>query len=98
MAAVDANIVRDVLVSAGLLLASGYSLWRISKRNAGNRVIACGSITIMVFGVAIALSRIPHFPIWIKASVIFFVFLLALLTMVFLVQQGYRAVRQRNMR
>jgi 4-hydroxybenzoate polyprenyltransferase len=96
MNAIDPNIIRGILGSAGLLLAYGYSFWCVFKRNPGNRVIACGSITLMVFAVAIALFKIPHFPIWIVASLFFLVFLLGLLTMGFLVQQGYRALRQRN--
>jgi hypothetical protein len=92
----DPSIVRGVVGSAGLVLVYGYSFWCVFKRNPGNRVIACGSITLMVFVVAMALFRIPHFPIWIVASLFFLVFLLGVLTMGFLVQQGYRALRQRN--
>jgi hypothetical protein len=93
---IDPSIVRGVVGSAGLLLAYGYSFWCVFKRNPGNRVIACGTITLMVFVVALALFKIPHFPIWIVASLFFLVFLLGLLTMGFLIQQGYRALRQRN--
>jgi len=60
------------------------------------RVIQCGSITLMLLLVMIALMRIPHFPIdyvaWLGPAL----FLLCMLTMFFLFQQGYRALRHRK--
>jgi hypothetical protein len=96
MASIDSNIVRGIFGTTGVALAYGYSFWCVFKRNPGNRVIACGSITLMVFVVAMALFKIPHFPISIVASLFFLVFLLGLLTMGFLVQQGYHALRHRK--
>ena len=95
-AIIDPGIIRGVVGSVGLVLAYGYSFWCVFKRNPGNKVIASGSITLMVFVVAMAFFKIPHFPVWIVASLFFLVFLLGLLTIGFLVQQGYRALRQRN--
>ncbi len=95
MVAVDTNIVRGIMGSVALLLVYGYSFWRIFKRNPDNKVIECGSITLMVFVVMAALFKIPNFPVWILALLGLLVVLLGLLTMCFLVQQGYRALRRR---
>ena len=96
MVAVDTNIVRGIMGSVALLLVYGYSFWRIFKRNPDNKVIECGSITLMVFVVMAALFKIPNFPVWILALLGLLVVLLGLLTMCFLVQQGYRALRRRH--
>jgi hypothetical protein len=96
MVAVDANIVRGIVSGLGLVLFYGFSFWRIFKGNPGNRVIECGSITLIVFVVMLALFKIPNFPVWVLAWLGVLVFLLCLLTIIFLVQQGYRALRRRK--
>jgi hypothetical protein len=93
---IDPNIVRGLIGSIGLLLAYGYSFWRIVKRNPGNKVVECGSIALVLFFVRLALFRIPNFPVSIIALWFFLVFLLCLLTIGFLVQQGYHALRHRK--
>jgi hypothetical protein len=79
----------------GLFFLYAFIFWRTFKDNPGNRVIQCGSITLMLFLVMLALTRIPQFPIdyvaWLGPAL----FLLCMLTMFFLFQQGYRAVRGR---
>jgi hypothetical protein len=96
MIGIDPNIVRGLIGSIGLLLAYGYSFWRIVKRNPGNKVVECGSIALVLFFVRLALFRIPNFPVSIIALWFFLVFLLCLLTIGFLVQQGYHALRHRK--
>jgi hypothetical protein len=96
MFVVDKNIVRGVVGSLGLVLFYGFSFWRIFKGNPGNKVIECGSITLMVFVVMTALFKVPNFPVWVLAWLGLLLFLLCLLTMFFLVQQGYRALRRRK--
>jgi hypothetical protein len=79
----------------GLFFFYAFILWGTFKNNPGNRVIQCGSITLMLFLVMLALTRIPKFPIdyvaWLGPAL----FLLCMLTMFFLFQQGYCAVRRR---
>jgi hypothetical protein len=79
----------------GLFFLYAFIFWRTFKDNPGNRVIQCGSITLMLFLVMVALMRIPKFPIdcvaWLGPAL----FLLCMLTMFFLFQQGYRALRKR---
>ena len=81
--------------SIGLFLFYAFIFWRLFKDNRGNRVIQCGSITLMLFLVMLALMRIPELPIdyvaWLGPAL----FLLCMLTMFFLFQQGYRALRKR---
>jgi hypothetical protein len=93
---VDKNIVRGIVGSLGLVLFYGFSFWRIFNGNPGNKVIECGSITLMVFVVMLALFKVPNFPVWVLAWLGILLFLLCLLTMFFLVQQGYRALRRRK--
>jgi hypothetical protein len=97
MTSVDPSITRGLIGGLGLIVAYGYSFWRIFKHNPGNKVIECGSITLVLFVVGIALFSIPNFPVWIIASLFLLIFLLCLLTLGFLVQQGYRALRHRKM-
>ena len=84
------------LRSIGLFLLYAFIFWRLFKDNRGNRVIQCGSITLMLFLVLVALMRIPNFPIdyvwWLGPAL----FLLCMLTIFFLFQQGYRALRNRK--
>lgn len=81
--------------SIGLFLLYAFMFWRLFRDNRGNKVIRCGSITLMLFLVMLALTRIPNVPIdyvaWLGPAL----FLLCMLTMVFLFQQGYRALRKR---
>jgi len=93
MIAVDTIILRGIADSIGLVLFYGSALWLIFKRNSGNRVVECGSITLIVFVVMLALFNAKP-PAWTLRWLLLLVFLLCLLTMFFLVQQGYRAVRR----
>jgi len=96
MFAFDNNIIRGVFGALSMVLFYGFSFWRIFRSNPKNKVIECGSLTIMVFVVMLALSRVPNFPIDFIAWLGPLVFLLCMLTMVFLVMQGYRALRRRK--
>jgi hypothetical protein len=48
----------------------------------------------MVFAVMMALIRIPNFPTWVVALFGLLVLILGLLTIFFLLQQGYHALRR----
>lgn len=78
-----------VLLSAKITDENGW-------RNPKNRVIRCGAIALVIFFVAAKLSQVPKVPIWIFASLIALAFFLSLLTLGFLAQQGYRAVRRKT--
>ncbi len=81
-----------------LLVAIVYwlSLWRIIKGNRGNRVIECGSITLMLFFLMMLLMKITNLPDWVLPALGLLLFLLCLLTMFFLFLQGIQAIRQRK--
>jgi hypothetical protein len=91
---IDPNKVH-VARGIGLFFLYAFVFWRTFKDNPGNRVIQCGSITLMLFLVMVALTQIPHVPFdyvaWLGPAL----FLLCMLTMFFLFQQGYRALRRR---
>jgi len=93
-AMIDPNTVHEARGIA-LFLLYAFLFWRLFKDNRGNRVIQCGSITLMLFLVMLALTRIPNLPVdyvaWLGPAL----FLLCMLTMFFLFQQGYRALRKR---
>jgi hypothetical protein len=96
MTAIGALSGNGIVGGIGLVLFYGFSFWRIFKGNPGNKVIACGSVALMVFVAMIALFKIPNFPVRVLASLGFLLFLLCLLTMFFLAQRGYRAPRTRK--
>ena len=81
--------------SIGLFLFYAIMFWRLFRDNREDRVIQCGSITLMLFLLMLALTRIPNIPIdyvaWLWPALL----LLCMLTMFFLFQQGYRALRKR---
>jgi hypothetical protein len=66
------------------------------KRDPGSKVITCGTMAFIVFSLMVALINIPHIPSWILAASGMLLFFLCILTMFFLAQQGYRALRRRK--
>jgi hypothetical protein len=69
-------------------------LWRLFKDNPANRLIRAGSVTLMVFFALMLMAGAgvsPNYWWWLAPLV----FLLCLLTMFFLFQRMYRALRKR---
>lgn len=87
-------------ITSVLLVAVVYclSFWRIIRRNRGNRVIECGSITLMLFFLMMFLMQVKNLPDYVLPSVGLLAFLLAMLTMVFWLLQGVQAIRHRRSR
>jgi len=73
-------------------------LWRIIKGNRGNRVIECGSITLMLSLLMMLLMKVANLPDWLLSSLGALIFLLSLLTMLFLLLQGVEAIRNRKLK
>ncbi len=94
--AVDPDIVGSITGSTGLVLAYGISLWRIFKSNPGDRFIECGSITVMVFVLTLAVIRMHYFSDWVLESLEFLLYLLTFLSIFFMFQQVYRVLRRRK--
>jgi hypothetical protein len=82
-------------IASFLVVATVYwlSLWRIIKGNRGNRVIECGSITLMLFFLMMLLMKLASLPDWVLPSLGLLLLLLCLLTMFFLLVQGVQAIR-----
>jgi len=81
----------------GLIVLAFYSFsfWRIFKSNRGNRVIECGILALMCMLVLVTAMKIREVPEWALGGIGLLLFILCLLTMGFLFQQGYRAIRLR---
>jgi hypothetical protein len=67
-------------VVSGIVLVGFYGvvLWRIAKRNAGNRVIECGSLALALVFVMVAAMKVPNLPDWVASRriwVFYFCFL-----------------------
>jgi hypothetical protein len=77
-------------------------LWDTNRRgenlkgDPGSKVIRCGSIALMVFVVMLALFKIPTIPSLVLAGLGMLLLFLCILTMFFLGQQGYHALRRRK--
>jgi hypothetical protein len=79
-------------VATGLLTI--YVFWDIFKSHPGNRLVRCGMLTLslsLVMGALLLWE--PNFPLWYLGPLLFG---LCILTMFFLVQRGYFALRNRR--
>ena len=68
--------------------------WDIFKSHPGNRLVRCGILTLslaLVIGAVLVLK--PNFPIWYLGPLLFS---LCMMTMFFLVQRTYLALRNRR--
>lgn len=85
-------------IGSFLLIAVVYWLlfWRIIKNNRGNKVIECGSITLMLAILMMLLMKFASLPDWVLPSLGLLVFALCLLTIFFLLVQGVQAIRHRK--
>jgi hypothetical protein len=71
-----------------------YAFWDIFRSNPGNRLLRCGIITLSLFLVMSVLAwKVPAFPLEKLGVLLFF---LCLLTMFFLMQRAFLAVRNRK--
>ena len=89
--------IQSIIGGIAIVAFNGVAFWRIARQNAGNRVIECGSLTLVVMFALAAVMRVPGLPDWIAPSLGLLVLVLALLTMVFLVMQGITAIRKRRL-
>ena len=79
----------------------GYAafFWRTFKNNPGNRLVECGSMSLIAFFAFLALASSSHpgkIPDWLILSWLTLVFLLCLSTLFFLAQRAYQVVRRRR--
>jgi hypothetical protein len=77
-------------------------LWRVrpaskdGKGDSGRNVITCGIIALIVCYALGVLSQNPNIPSWVVGSLGVLLLFLCFLTLFFLAQQGYRALRRRK--
>ncbi len=95
MAALNPDIIRGIAGGVGLILAYGLYAWRVFRSNPGNRFMESGSVTLMIFVVVLASRRIPHIPDWVFNSLAILLGISTFLSLFFMLQQGYRALRRR---
>src|SRR6266849_10399462 len=81
-------------VRLGILALYLSAFWRVFKTHPGNRLVRCGIIALLVFAALLVLIRFPSVPQWVIDYVGLLLLLLCLLTMFFLFQRAYRAVRR----
>src|SRR5438067_301287 len=80
----SASGVRPIVSFLVVAVVYWLSLWRIMKGSRGNRVVECGSITLMLFFLMMLLMKVKSVPDWVLPSLGLLLFLLCLLTMFFL--------------
>jgi uncharacterized membrane protein len=68
--------------------------WRTFKSNPGNRLVECGSMTVIAFLAVIPLSQTGKVPDWLILSWVMLVVLLCLSTLFFLAQRIYQAIQR----
>jgi len=59
-----ASSLRPIVSFLAVAVVYWLSLWRIIKGNRGNRVIECGSITLMLFFLIMLLMKLTSLPNW----------------------------------
>ena len=96
MIATDGNHVRTV--GGGLLtfLIYGLFFWRVFKRNPRNRLIECGSITLIIFLAMLPIISSDDAPDWLFGSCLILLVLLCFATLFFLFQRMFRALARRS--
>ncbi len=79
----------------GVLCLYLFTFWKVFKTHPGNKFVRCGIISLVVFAALIVLIRVPSVPQWLLNYLGLLLLLLCLLTMGFLLQRAYRAIRRR---
>jgi hypothetical protein len=73
--------------------------WRTFKSNPGNRLVECGSMTLIAFFAFLAvasLSQPGKVPDWLILSWLILVLLLCISTLLFLAQRIHHAIQRRR--
>jgi hypothetical protein len=89
-------VLQSVISGIALVGFYGVVLWRIVRRNAGNRVIESGALALSVVMVMVAVMKIPSVPDWVAPGLGILFLILGFLMIFFLMQQGYNAIRRRK--
>ncbi|MGD1024541.1 MAG: hypothetical protein ABR880_17275 [Candidatus Sulfotelmatobacter sp.] len=87
-------VLQRVIRGIALVGFYGIVLWRIVRRNAGNRVIESGALALPIVIVMVAVMKIPSVPDWVAPGLGILFLILGFLMIFFLMQQGYNAIRR----
>ena len=68
--------------------------WRTFKSNPGNRLVECGSMTLIAFLAMVFVSQLGGAPDWLILSWIMLVVVLCFATLFFLAQRVFRAIQR----
>ncbi len=96
MIAIDGKTIQSIGGALWILLFYGLFSWRTFKRNPGNRVVECGSITLIVFLAMVPLVKLGNPPDWLFALWLILLVLLCFSTLFFAMQRAYRAIQRRH--
>jgi hypothetical protein len=94
--ATSGGVIEGVISGVALVGFYSFVLWRIAKCNAGNRVIECGSLALVVVFMMVAAMKVPNLPEWVAPGLGILFLLLGFLMIFFLIKQGYNAIRRRK--
>ena len=89
---------QTILRASLVFAAYAISIWRIIRKNRGDRFIEFGSLTLLGFLLLLWLKKIPGTPDWVFASLAVLMYSLCLLAIIFMFQQIYRAIRRKLMK
>ena len=96
MIAINGKMVQSIGGTLCAVIFYFMFFWRTLKRNPGNRVVECGTITVMVFLAMVWFSKLGDIPDWLFGLWLILVILLCFSTLFFVAQRAYRAFRHRK--
>ncbi|MGC1460670.1 MAG: hypothetical protein WA802_00625 [Terracidiphilus sp.] len=96
MIAINAKTIQGIGGALWILLFYGLFFWRTFKSNPGNRVVECGSMTLIVFFALLALTQLGSPPDWLFSLWLILLVLLCFSTQFFVMQRVYRAIQRRH--
>jgi hypothetical protein len=79
-----------------VFLLYGLFFWRLFKNNPGNRLVECGSITLIVFLAMVTINKTDSVPDWLFGAWLILILLLCAATLFYLFQRMFRAVARRS--
>jgi phosphoglycerol transferase MdoB-like AlkP superfamily enzyme len=89
------NSWQTILWASFVLATYASSIWRIVRKNRGDRFIEFGSLPLIGFLVLLWLKKISATPDWVIGSVAVLMYLFCFLALVYMFQQIYRAIRNK---
>ena len=86
---------QTILRVSLIFAAYAIPIWRIIRKNQGDRFIEFGSLTLLGFLLLLWVKKIPGTPDWFFGSLAVLMYSLCILALFFMFQQIYRAIRKR---